>query len=203
MNAAWRFLAMISLATSLFVAIILARQLGAREAREKVAGALGVDKNLVHVKSISGGTGNDAVVEVTFDGAFHLVKDKSGDWLVSEVRLGDRNWESLELIQTAVRKEKILRTVAELKALAAALEAFRREHGFYVVADTGSALIDNLAPRYMNSVIRLDAWSHEFQYRGTQTGYRLYSLGPDGRPDTGDEIIIEDGRLVKEPQVLR
>jgi hypothetical protein len=200
MRSACRLL-LIGLAPLLFVAIILARQLGAREAREKVASALGLDRSLVHIKSISGGTSN-AVVEVTFDGTFHLVRDKSGDWVVSEVRLGDRHWESIELIQTAVRKEKILRTVAELKALAAALEAFRREHGFYVTADTSSALVDNLAPRYINSVIRFDAWSHEFQYKGTPTSYRLYSLGPDGKPDTGDEIVIEDGRLVNEPESL-
>ena len=110
---------------------------------------------------------------------------------------GDRNWESIELIQTAVRKEKALRTTADLRTIATALEAFRRERGYYVVADTHAALIDNLAPRYLNAIIRLDAWSHEFQYKGSDSGYRLASLGADGKPDSGDEIVFENGQLVK------
>jgi hypothetical protein len=101
------------------------------------------------------------------------------------------------LIQTAVRKEKELRTTADMRTLVTALEAFRRERGFYVEADTNSALVDNLAPRYLSPIIRLDAWSREFEYRGTQAGYRLVSLGPDGKPRTGDEIVFENGQLVK------
>jgi hypothetical protein len=101
------------------------------------------------------------------------------------------------LIETAVLKEKTLRTTADMRTLATALESFRRERGFYVQADTNSALSDNLAPRYMNAIIRLDAWSHEFEYKGTQSSYRLASLGPDGKPNTGDEIVFENGQMVR------
>jgi hypothetical protein len=101
------------------------------------------------------------------------------------------------LIQTAVRKEKELRTTADMRTLATALEAFRRERGFYVEADTNSALVDNLAPRYLGTIIRLDAWSREFDYKGTASAYRLSSFGPDGKPKTGDDIIFENGQLLK------
>ena len=181
-----------------FLAVVaLARELGAREAREKIAAALGIDKtDLVHIKSISIGPGNEAIVEARFDAAFRFTTDKQGHWQAVDVRTGDRNWESIELIQTAVRKEKALRTTADLRTIATALEAFRRERGYYVIADSNSALIDNLAPRYLNAVIRLDAWSHELQYKGSERGYRLTSLGPDGKPDSGDEIVFENGQLV-------
>ncbi|HKG20727.1 MAG TPA: type II secretion system protein GspG [Blastocatellia bacterium] len=175
-----------------------ARQLGTREAREQIASALGLEKSdRVRIKSISPGFGGQATVEASVDAAFRFVQEKDGGWKAVDVRTGDRVWESLELMRAAVLKEKVLRTTADLRTLATALEAFQRERGFYVVADTGRVLVDNLAPRYLGSVIRLDAWSHEFEYLGTATGYRLESRGPDGKRGSGDEIVIENGQLVK------
>ncbi|HXG92603.1 MAG TPA: type II secretion system protein GspG [Blastocatellia bacterium] len=200
MKKAARALAVIATAVLLVCVVAYARELGAREAREKIAQALGLDRaDRVRIKSIAPGMGGEAIVEATVDTAVRFTQDKQGNWRAVELRAGDRHWESIELIQTALRKEKALRTTADLRTIATALEAFRRERGFYVIADTASALIDNLSPRYLNAVIRLDAWSHEFDYKGTAAGYRLTSLGPDGKPSTGDEIVIENGQLVKEP----
>jgi hypothetical protein len=198
MNKLPRSLVMIAIALSLAWVAAFARELGAREARERIAAALGFDKpDAVRIKNISPGMGGEAIVEAQFDASFRFAQGKDGNWNVVEVRTGDRKWESLELIQTAVRKEKELRTTADMRTLVTALEAFRRERGFYVEADTNSALVDNLSPRYLSAIIRLDAWSHEFEYKGSATGYRLASLGPDGKPRTGDEIVIENGQLVK------
>jgi Type II secretion system (T2SS), protein G len=198
MNRLPRSLVMIPIALSLVWVFAYGRELGAREARQRIAAALGLDKtDDVRIKNISAGMGGEAIVEAQFDASFRFTQGKDGSWNAVEVRTGDRKWESIELIQTAVRKEKELRTTADMRTLVTALEAFRRERGFYVAADTNSALIDNLAPRYLGSIIRLDAWSHEFEYKGTETGYRLASLGPDGKPRTGDEIVIENGQLVK------
>ena len=175
-----------------------ARELGAREAREKIAAALGISKpERVRIKNISAGMGGEAIVEAQMEVAFRFTTDKEGNWVAADVSRGDRQWESLELIETAVRKEKALRTTADMRTLATALEAFRRERGFYVETDSNSRLADNLAPRYMNSIIRLDAWSHEFQYKGTAAGYRLSSDGPDGKPNTGDDIVFENGQMTK------
>jgi hypothetical protein len=198
MNRLPRSPVMIAIALSLICVFAYGRELGSREARERIARALGMDKpDNVRIKNISPGMGGEAIVEAQFDASFRFAQGKDGNWNAVEVRIGDRKWESIELIQTAVRKEKELRTTADMRTLVTALEAFRRERGFYVPADTNSALIDNLAPRYLGTIIRLDAWSHEFEYKGTETGYRLASLGPDGKPRTGDEIIIENGQLVK------
>ena len=192
-----RALVMIALALSLIGVIAYARELGAREAREKIAQALGFDKSDdVHIKNISR-SASDAIVEAQFDATFRFTTDKEGKWQAVELRAGDRRWESIELIQTAIRKEKALRTTAELRTLATALEAYRRESGSYVQADTGSALMDHLAPRYLNSIIRIDPWSHEYAYKGTSASYQLSSLGPDGKPGTDDDIVFENGRLIK------
>jgi hypothetical protein len=175
-----------------------AADLKASEARKQIAAALGFDNvNNIHIKNISSGIGGQAVVEATVDAAFRLEQDKQGNWKAVEVRTGDRRWESLELIERAIRKEKILSTTADLRTIATALESFRREKGSYVAAETNGQLIDNLSPNYLLQIIRIDAWSQEFEYQGTTTNYRLASRGPDGKPNTGDEIVIENGQLVK------
>ena len=193
-----RALVMLAVALLLVWAVAYGRELGAKEARIRIADALGLERpENVRVKDISPGMGGEAIVEASIDTAFKFTKDKSGNWQAVEIRRGDRQWESIELLQSAVRKEKALRTAADMRTIAAALESFRRERGFYVVAATGAALVDNLAPRFLGSVIRLDAWSREFEYKGTATGYRLSSLGPDGKTNTADDIVIENGQLVK------
>lgn len=192
-----RALVMTALALSFIGVAAIARNVGAREARERIAQAMGFDKpENVHIKNISS-SGSDAIVEAQFDAAFRFTTDKEGKWQAVEVRTGDRRWESIELMQTAIRKEKALRTTADLRTLANALEAYQRDGGAYVTAETGSALMDHLAPRYLNAIIRLDAWSHEFAYKGTAARYRLASLGADGKPDTDDDIVFENGRLVE------
>jgi type II secretion system (T2SS) protein G len=198
MKSTPRALVMISLALSLLGIAAFARELGSREAREKIAQTLGFDKaDSVHVKNISRGVGGEAIVEAQFDASFRFATDKSGSWQPVEVRTGDRKWESIELIQTALRKEKALRTGADLRTIATALEAYRRDNGSYVSGDTGAVLMDHLAPAYLGSIIRLDAWSQELSYKGTATAYRLASLGPDGKAGTDDDIILENGQLVK------
>src|SRR5436853_2231094 len=177
--------------------LVLAKQLGAREAREKIATALGLDKpERVHIMKVSE-LGGEAVVEATVEQAFRFTSDKDGKWSLAEIRKGDRQWDSLELINTAIRKEKILCTAAELTSIATALEAYRREHRAYVTAGSGAALIDSLSPRYLEKVIRLDAWSQELDYSGTSDRYRLASRGPDGKAGNEDDIVVENGKLVR------
>ncbi len=191
-----RVVILLALTLSLIGVAAVARELGAREAREIIAQSLGLDNaDNVHIKNISR-AGGEAIVEAQFEAAFRFTSDKDGKWQAVEVRTGDRKWESIELIRTAIQKEKTLRTSADLRTLATALEAYRRDNGSYVEARNCSALIDNLSPKYLPSVIRLDAWSREFDYKGESGSYRLASLGPDGKPGTGDDIVFENGRLI-------
>ena len=176
-------------------------QLGSREAREKIAGTLGLEKSdKVHIKYLSDTIRGNAIVEATIETAFHFTTDKSGDWTVSEIRTREGVWESIELIQTAVKKEKALRTTADLRFFAIAIDAYKREHGTYITAKTCRELCDILVPRYMKNVIILDPWSREFQYQGSPEKYRLFSVGADGKRDTDDDIIIENSRMIRGPQ---
>lgn len=193
-----RALVMGALAISLIWVAAFAGELRSRDARKAIAEALGFDKpDGVRVKSVGSPVSGDAIVEATIEAGFHLRQEKNGRWTAVEFRTGDRRWESIELIKTAVGKEKALRTSADLRTIATALEAFKRERGQYIAAETSALLIDQLAPRYLPLVIRIDAWSNEFEYKGTPSGYRLASWGPDGKPGSGDEIVIENGQFVK------
>ena len=79
------FIAIITLLAFLAV-VALARELGAREAREKIAAALGFDKpDRVHIKSITPGSGNQAIVEAQFDAAFRFNTDQQGNWQAVEL----------------------------------------------------------------------------------------------------------------------
>jgi hypothetical protein len=51
-------------------------------------------------------------------------------------------------------------------------------------------LIDHLSPKYLIRVIRVDPWHRPYQYDGQQDHYSLRSLGPDGKPNTPDDIVV-------------
>jgi hypothetical protein len=190
----------------LLVAVAVAADIiGARQARELIQNIAGANlkKEQVQIKNISGGIGSGGViVEAQVETAFRLTKDKDG-WRIAEVRLGDRQWESFELIEEAVRREKIRRTNALLKQLADGLAAYRSERGQFVATDDIAELLDFISPRYLKTPQRFDLWGKQFEYRGSATGYRLHSSGPDRKSGTRDDLIVEDGELksaTEEPQ---
>ncbi len=78
----------------------------------------------------------------------------------------------------------------ELSTIAKALGDFRRERGSYVVSDSESVLIDHLSPHYLLRVIRVDPWHRPYRYEGQPDHYSLRSLGPDGKPNTPDDIVV-------------
>lgn len=168
-----------------------------RQARELIQniGGANLKKEQVQIKNISGGVGSGGViVEAQIETSFRFTKEKSG-WRIAEVRMGDRQWESFELIEEAVRREKIRRTNALLKELADGLSAYRRERGQFAVTDDIAELLDFLSPRYLMTPHRFDLWGKQFEYRGSATSYRLISSGPDRKSGTSDDLVVENGEL--------
>src|ERR1041385_7097540 len=141
-------------------------------------GGTELEKDRVRIKSVKPGVGGGGViVEAQIDAAFRVTRDHD-NWRVTDIRLGDREWESIELITEAVRREKIRRTTALLQQVAEALESYRRERGNYVVTDDAGVLSDHLAPRYLREPVRFDQWGAALVYHGTTSGFRLISAGP-------------------------
>ncbi|MCE9613432.1 MAG: type II secretion system protein GspG [Lentisphaerae bacterium] len=85
------------------------------------------------------------------------------------------------------------RAQAELNVLRAALEQFQQQCGRYPTEREGlTALISNpdLAGwrgPYV-SLVRADPWRSPYRYATASNGASLVSNGPDGQPDTADDL---------------
>lgn len=134
--------------------------------------------------------GSSAVAEVVVEAVFGLERDARGRWQVTQVSFGGETIADLEGLWRAVNERKAERARADLAALGSALEAFRRERGFYVVAADSVVLLDHLSPLYIKRLIRLDPWRNPYRYSGTAASYALGSDGPDGKPGTADDVNL-------------
>ncbi|MFN7930958.1 MAG: hypothetical protein U0Y68_24135 [Blastocatellia bacterium] len=144
----------------------------------------------VRIKTISNGVGGNAIAEATIETAVRFKQEK-GEWQVADIRLGDQHWESVELIAEALRREKTRRTEVMLQKVVEALDAYKKEQGRYVTATDFNQLLEQLAPRYLPVTVRFDLWEQPLRYRSVSSGYRLSSAGPDLKPDTSDDLIVE------------
>jgi hypothetical protein len=168
-----------------------AADLSAKEARRLIARVAGIElpSDAVRVKEVSS-LGSSAVVVAQIETAFRLVKGDDDKWRVAEIRTGDNKWEDIDMIARAVNAEKVERARAELETVATALEAFKRERGFYVAAETQASLVDYLNPRYLPRVIRVDPWHKPYLYEGARDRFTLRSAGIDGKENTADDVVI-------------
>ena len=166
--------------------------LSPKDARRLIAKVAGADlsPDAVRIKEISP-MGSSAVVVAQVETAFRL-DQAGGKWRVAEIRTGEGSWEDVALLENALNQEKDARARAELKSMATALEAFRKERGTYVESDSQSALMDNLSPGFLKLPLRFDPWHEPYAYQGSRDGYVLRSNGRDHRPDTADDIVLSN-----------
>ena len=120
---------------------------------------------------------------------FRLARDAKG-WRVTELKTGTREWINVSDVPIAIDQVKRSAANEDLSTIAKALGDFHRDRGSFVVSDKESVLIDHLSPRYLTRVIRVDPWHRPYQYDGQPDRYSLRSLGPDGKPNTPDDITI-------------
>jgi hypothetical protein len=134
--------------------------------------------------------GASAVAEVEVAADFTLSKDARGKWRVESVEVGGETARDLETLWRSVDARRAARAREDLAAMSEALEAFRRERGFYVVGEDSTVLLDHLSPRYAERIIRIDPWHNPYRYVGTASAYTLASDGPDGKPGTADDVTL-------------
>lgn len=176
-----------------------ATELTTKRARCLVAALFGVTlpSDDVRIREVSpfglslGSSDATALIGTLVQMDFRLARDQRG-WQVASLKSGNRDWVDVRDAAASVDQLKRASAAADLSEIAQALESFRRERGFFVVSDKHSVLIDHLSPRYLTRVIRLDPWHRPYQYEGQQTQYSLRSLGPDGKPHTGDDIVVKN-----------
>ena len=183
-------------APSQFVRGASASSLTVKRARCLVAELLGVPlpSDKVRIKSISSldlpfGSESSALIVSLIQVEFRFSRDAAG-WHVAEFKSGTRGWSNIAALPAALNDVKRVTATSDLTAIASALIDFRRKRGVFVVSDKESVLIDHLSPQYLTRVIRLDPWHRPYQYDGEQDRFSLRSLGPDGKPNTGDDIVV-------------
>jgi len=181
---------------SQFVRGASASAMNVKRARCLVAELLGVTlpSDEVRIKDLSSldlpfGSESSAVIESSILVDFRFARDARG-WRVSQFKSGNRGWTNLDNFATAFNEVKRANATSDLAEIANALIDFRRHRGSFVVSDKQSVLIDYLSPQYLTRVIRVDPWHRPYRYDGETDRFSLRSLGPDGKPNTPDDIIL-------------
>jgi hypothetical protein len=171
-------------------------ELTTKRARCLVAALFGVTlpSDEVRIKEVSPfglsiGSESAALVTALVQVDFRLARDANG-WQVTEFKSGTREWVNVSDVPIAIDQAKRSAANEDLSTIAKALGVFRRDRGYFVVSDKESVLIDHLSPRYLTRVIRVDPWHRPYQYDGQQDRYSLRSLGPDGKPNTPDDVVV-------------
>jgi hypothetical protein len=174
----------------------IATKLTTKLARCLVAALFGVTlpSDDVRIKEISPfglsiGKESAALVTALVRADFRLAQDAKA-WRVTGFKSGTRDWFNVSNLPLAIDQVKRSSANDDLSTIAKALGDYRRDRGSFVVADKESVLIDHLSPKYLTRVIRVDPWHRPYKYDGQQDHYSLRSLGPDGKPNTPDDIVV-------------
>jgi hypothetical protein len=170
------------------------------EARKRIAAIAGsgLVPQAVEIRRIVSQTDTQVIAESTVSLAVQFKRaDAKADWQIEAVRLGDRDWISLNELLAAIDETRRQSTTEALDKLAAGIAKYRQRNGSIPAAKDIVGLTDLLHPLYMTDLVRLDGWGNPIEYLPTGTGtFRLFSRGPDGRASTRDDIVRENGRTV-------
>jgi Type II secretion system (T2SS), protein G len=177
-------------------AVQLSTKLTTRRARCLVAALFGValpsdQVRIVEVSpfGLSIGKESAALVTALVQADFRLARD-ANEWRVTGLKTGTRDWFDVSGLPLAIDQVKRSTASNDLSMIAKALGDYRHDRGYFVVADQESVLIDHLSPKYLDRVIRVDPWHRPYQYEGQQDHYSLRSLGPDGKSNTPDDVVV-------------
>jgi hypothetical protein len=164
------------------------------EARKKIAeiGRSNLVPAAIEIRRIVSQTDTQAIAEATITLAFQFKRDNpNAEWRIQAVRLGDRDWISLDELLAGINEGRKRATTDSMQKIAEAVEKFRAANGSLPDARDIVGLTDVLSPRYMNELVREDGWGKPILYEVTgPTAFRLTSDGPDGRRGTADDIVI-------------
>lgn len=168
-----------------------------RRARCLLAELLGValPSDAVRIKSISGlglpfANASSTTVVATLQLAFRFVNDGSGGWRISAIRSGNSEWVNIAQFQGALDAVKRRNALADMETVAEALEKFKTARGFYVTADEHRVVVDHLSPKHLSRIIRIDPWNRPYEYDGEAGRFTLRSVGPDGKSNTPDDVVV-------------
>jgi hypothetical protein len=149
----------------------------------------------IEIRRITAQTDTEAIAEASVTLAFQFKrKDVNAEWRIEAVRLGDRDWVSLDELLAAINEGRRRTTSQSMQQLVEGVEKYRASNGTLPAARDIVGLTDTLHPFYMAQLVREDGWGHPIAYEVTGSStFRLVSPGADGRQGTSDDIVINVG----------
>ncbi len=170
------------------------------EARKKISeiGRSQLVPDAIEIRRIVSQSENEAIAEANITLAFQFKRASArADWKIEAVRLGDRDWISLDELLAAINEGRRRTTVQAMQNLSAAVEKYRTTNGALPKAGDIVSLTDLLHPSYISVLVREDGWGNPLVYQASgDANFRLLSRGADGREGTTDDIVFENGRPV-------
>jgi len=145
------------------------------------------DVEIVNVRQITSG---EAIAETRARVAFRF-ENNGNVWRVREMRIGHGQWESVENIERALNQVKTEETKKLLALIADAIQKYGEANQRLPVFKDYVDLSDQLAPRFMTPLIRLDAWQRPFEASMSGSDILLHSAGPDGIIGNQDDVILK------------
>jgi general secretion pathway protein G len=122
---------------------------------------------------------------------------------------------AIPALRLAVQRARQSRTMADMRAVATALEIYHHDNGF--VPELPLAPVDGVAvflqPTYVKRAPLLDSWQESLRYASDTVSYTLWSYGADRIEQTSpplgltrsftDDIIFANGTFVQWPEGAR
>jgi hypothetical protein len=168
------------------------------EARKTIAaiGQSNLVPDAIEIRRIVSQNDTSAIAESTVTLAFQFKRaNANAEWHIEAVRLGDRDWISLDELIAAINEGRRRTTTQALQQLAEAVEKYRSTNGNLPTAKEIVSLTDILYPAYMSKLVREDGWGNPIIYEPTgNSTFRLVSRGADGRRGTPDDVVVENSR---------
>ena len=182
---------------SLVLSACTSARLSHDEARKKIAeiGRSNLVPDAIEIRRIVSQTETQAIAEATITLAFQFKRDNpNAEWRIQAVRLGDRDWISLDELLAGINEGRRRTTTDAMQKVADAIEKYRSTNGSLPKARDIVGLTDILHPQYMNELVREDGWGKPIIYEVTgPSTFRLLSQGADGLPGTRDDIVVTSG----------
>jgi hypothetical protein len=146
-----------------------------------------LEKEDIDVVKVIQSSGSEAIIETKLNTAFRIEK-VGGKWEVREVRLGHGQWEKIGNLMRTLELVKVEETRDMLDKIAQSIQAYRKATGALPEFTDYISLSDKLSPKFMTSLIRLDAWRRPLGASRTNDTIVIWSNGPDGNPGSSDDI---------------
>src|SRR5438132_6224037 len=125
------------------------------EARKKIAeiGQSSLIPDAIEIRRVVSQTDTSAIAEATVTLAFQFKRaSANAEWRIEAVRLGDRDWISLDELLAAVNEGRRRTTSQSMQQLADAVEKYRASNGSLPGARDIVALTDMLHPAFMTQL---------------------------------------------------